>query len=498
MTECGTTVVEGRFTWGLIDNQLEVEVPVSFLPDPGIPVPLAAWQSQIDGVWNKFAVVEPQGRKIPIHMTPRNIASAERKIKVVQNAVPGAYGCSVDGKTCDRANAGKWYPVMPASTAPHEFGHLIGLPDEYQRYHDDFVAITGSTKVGPVNASGRTPLAIAKELHAALYRDDEGRRAVAATAVLTGCGLIVGGVPQQGDFALSVKAAYDDEYGGWFSKYLLEALRDKLPEHSNWTLLSVFSYASGTIMGNPPTVGVGHDHPVEPRHMREFKNIVARVWPAFAWTIGPQRGSSTTSGCPARRPRSASCSPSRTMAPSPFGGRSRRQWAASPVSFPIPLDWPRLFRPRLQVRRRQERADCPQARQWKCSRSRTRPLASKPVPKLTGRGARVAGRVPGPALVVEDPAAPRLEHRGREALPIELDSATVAIDVWHQGLQVASAQAGPLGLGRVMAVPGGSVVFDVGEVARPAGGLLMARASLVADDEGVFVPVTVTSPVVSL
>jgi hypothetical protein len=102
------------------------------------------------------------------------------------------------------------------------------------------------------------------------------------------------------------------------------------------------------------------------------------------------------------------------------------------------------------------------------------------------------------ALVVDDPAMPRLEHRGREALPVELDSATVSVDVWHEGVQVAAARAGPLGQGRVMAEPGWSVRFEVGEVAAPSGGLLMVRASLVVDDEGVFVPVTVTSPVVHL
>jgi hypothetical protein len=288
MTEGGTTVVRGRYSWTLIDYQLEVDVPVKFAPDPGLPLPLPTWQGQIDTIWNQFAVTEPGGRKIPIRMTLRNDPSAERTIKIVQNVVPGAYGCSPDGKTCDRANAGKWYPVMPASTAPHEFGHLIGLPDEYQRYHKDFKEITLSDKTGPPNTSGKTPLAIAKELHAALYLDDATKRAGAATTVLVNCGLIAGGVAQQGDFAQSVKAAYDDEYGGWFTKYLLEALRDKLPAHQNWTLLTVFSYATGTVMGDPNQVPDGHDHPVLPRHLRNFKDIVARTWPTFAWDIGPK------------------------------------------------------------------------------------------------------------------------------------------------------------------------------------------------------------------
>jgi hypothetical protein len=288
MTEGKTTYVKGRYSWTMIDYQLEVDVPVKFAPDPGLPVPLATWQGQIDGVWNQFAVTEPGGRKIPIRMTLRNDAAAERTIKVVQNVIPGKYGRSADGTTQDRANAGMWYPVMPATTAPHEFGHLIGLPDEYQRYHKDFTKITDTEKVGPANTSGKTPLAIAKELHAALYLDDKTKRAGAATTVLVNCGLIVNGKAQQGDFAESVKAAYDDEYGGIFTKYLLEALRDKLPALSNWTLLSVFSYASGTIMGNPDVLSDNHDHPVEARHLRGFRDIVARAWPAFAWTTGPK------------------------------------------------------------------------------------------------------------------------------------------------------------------------------------------------------------------
>src|SRR5438270_6614307 len=39
------------------------------------------------------------------------------------------------------------------------------------------------------------------------------------------------------------------------------------------------------------------------------------------------------------------------------------------------------------------------------------------------------------ALVVESPTGARLEHRGREPLPLELDNATVAANVWHDGRQ---------------------------------------------------------------
>jgi len=283
MTEGMTTVVQGRFTWSLMQDRLEVDVPAHFVPAAGITVPLGQWQSQIDGVWNQFAVTDPGGRRVEIHMTLRDDPGDPRQIDVVQNETPGAYGGA------DRANAGMWYPVMRADTAPHEFGHLIGLPDEYQRTHRDFRRITGENRTGPVNGSGRTPIAIARDLHNALYLEDQALRAPAATTVLASVGLIVGGVPQQGDFAQSVTEAYDEEFGGVFSSELPEVLVDQLPERSRWTLQTVFSYASGTVMGNPGAVGVQpHEHPVMPRHMREFRNIIARQWPDKTWTLGPR------------------------------------------------------------------------------------------------------------------------------------------------------------------------------------------------------------------
>jgi hypothetical protein len=277
MTEGGTTVVKGRFNWTLREDALEVDVPVKFRPDEGVPLPLGLWNGQIDTTWNQFAVTEPGGRNIEIRMALRDDQGDERTIRVIQNTVPGSYGHP------DRANAGKWYPVMPANTAPHEFGHLIGLEDEYQRTHGDFKRITGEDRTGPANASGKTEAAIATELQTALHGDDVTTRAAAATTVLVNCGLIAGGRPQQGDFAQAVMAAYDDAHGNLFSDL------QGLPSGTNWTLMTVFSYASGTVMGNASVVGVQpHEHPVMDRHLREFAAIVRRGYPSFEWTIGPK------------------------------------------------------------------------------------------------------------------------------------------------------------------------------------------------------------------
>jgi hypothetical protein len=283
MTEQMTTVVQGRFTWSLSDDRLDIDVPAHFVPAPGITVPLGTWQSEIDGTWNQFAVSEPGGQRVQIHMILRDDPGDPRRIDVVQNETPGTYGGN------DRANAGMFYPVMDPGIAAHEFGHLIGLPDEYQRTHRDFRRVTGEDRTGPAAPPGVAPADVASDLHDALYLEDPAQRAPRATTVLRNAGLIVGGVPQQGDYAQSVMEAYDDEYGGWFSSELLEVLVEQLPEGSRWTIQTAFSYASGTIMGNKGMVGVqAHEHPVMPRHLREFRSIVARQWPEKTWTVGPR------------------------------------------------------------------------------------------------------------------------------------------------------------------------------------------------------------------
>jgi Annexin len=284
MTEGETTEGQGLYTYALHRDRLDVDVPIKFTPDPGVAIPFALWNGQIDKVWNQFAVTEPGGRKVPINLKMRNDSGADREVVVHNNKNPTKW-------YEDRANAGEFYLLMKDSTVPHEFGHFIGLQDEYQRKHDDFKKIVGAPPVGPANASGKSALDIAKELHAALNDGDPIKRAPEATRVLTSVGLIVGGNPQQGDFAQDVKRAYDKEYGGWFSKDLVEAMRDKIPERQKWTIQTVFSYASRSLMGDPDGLGGGvqpHDHAVEPRHLRAFASIVKNAWPDFSWTTGPR------------------------------------------------------------------------------------------------------------------------------------------------------------------------------------------------------------------
>jgi len=280
MTEGMTTYGEGHFEWEIKSLKFLVHVDADFQPDEGVVAPMALWQGQIRSVWNVFKLEEPGGVSMPIEFDFNDADGAERTIRVKQNKVPGVKSQE------DRANAGMWFPAMSTDTAPHEFGHLIGLDDEYQRTHGDYQRVTGQDRTGPENASGQSPIQTATALKTALYDSDASKRAPKATKVLEDVGLIAGGIPQQGDWAQSVMRTYDDAFSGTFSKTLLEAIRDKCEEGSTWNLLTVFSYASGTVMGNPGTVGVTeHEHPVEPRHLRFMLDIVRQRYPSLQWSL---------------------------------------------------------------------------------------------------------------------------------------------------------------------------------------------------------------------
>jgi len=269
--------VQGEFNYALTDDRLEIRVPVHFAPPPGTK--LSTWNSQIDSVWNQFAIAAPGGRRVAIHMTLVDEADAARRVEVVPNQVANQVGPN------DRADAGHFYETMSADTAPHEFGHLLGLADEYQRTAADIQVVTGEqARTGASNTSaGLTAEDIAREINRAIAEPVPAKRTRLVTNALRGAGLIDLGVPQQGDFAQAVLRAYDAAYGGSGGTGLIATLRT-MPD--NWTATSVFSFASGTLMGVGGAYGLQpHEHPVMPRHLQVFRSIVANRWPDLEWEI---------------------------------------------------------------------------------------------------------------------------------------------------------------------------------------------------------------------
>jgi hypothetical protein len=286
MFEGGTTAGTGIFDWTLVGTRLNVRVPIKFQPARGVTPPYALWRTQINNVWNQYAAREPGGQSIQIQFTMVNDSSASRTVRVVKNKVRGRLSPE------DRANAGMFFEVMRADTVPHEFGHFIGLPDEYQRTHGDFMAITGTDKTGPTNRSGRTEAQIADDLHTALHHATAASRRIEVRRVLTRAGLLVGGRAQQGNFAQDVMGEYDTRHGTLKDDLISQfTFRGSTQSDSGdrWLFQTVFSYASSSVMGNPGMFAPDpHQHPVEPRHLREFVSIVQERHPDKTWSMGPR------------------------------------------------------------------------------------------------------------------------------------------------------------------------------------------------------------------
>ncbi len=95
-------------------------------------------------------------------------------------------------------------------------------------------------------------------------------------------------------------------------------------------------------------------------------------------------------------------------------------------------------------------------------------------------------------LVVTAPDLVRLEHRGDGPLPIELGSAQVEATVWKDGAFVV-AGSGQIVAGHVDAGPGWSLEVPLTGIDPSASGDAVVFVSFVADDGGVYIPVTLSA-----
>jgi len=107
--------------------------------------------------------------------------------------------------------------------------------------------------------------------------------------------------------------------------------------------------------------------------------------------------------------------------------------------------------------------------------------------------AQVAWPVAAIAGVLGADGGFRLEHRGSETLPIELGALVVEVVLWRGGAEAARGRMPGEGLGRVEAGPGWSIQLAGPAVDLRGGGTLVAVASFVADDAGIYVPVAITA-----
>jgi peptidoglycan hydrolase-like protein with peptidoglycan-binding domain len=265
-----------RYSYEILRDKMVVTVKVNFT---GLPPP-AAWFGHVRAAWCKFkAVRTAPAKEMPIDFRMERGTGAD---SMPVNVVAGT----------GTANAGTWFAgdTRAAFSIPHEYGHLIGLADEYQQHPGDFVRATGreppvGQTTGPV---GVTPATIAGQLQAAMI----ARNDTAALNATVGQGVAIGG------FAQRIVAAYAALPPGnvpavpanpgppptpalpavALTGNLVRDLAAALPDTLNrYNTIQVLTYSSGSLMGDPARVFDPHDHGAEPRHVQQFVDILATV-----------------------------------------------------------------------------------------------------------------------------------------------------------------------------------------------------------------------------
>jgi peptidoglycan hydrolase-like protein with peptidoglycan-binding domain len=264
-----------RYAWEIRGRDIHVTSKVRFTG----AAPPGAWFGHVRRAWNIYKAVR-EGTDESLLINFDMVSGSGGDSRAVRVVAPPATG---------RANAGTWYvaDTDAANTVPHEFGHLIGLRDEYQLHPGDFRAITGrepdvGATTGPV---GVTPLTIATNLRAAMMARNTANAFTAVAGV------------QAGAFAQQVVAQYATLGAATvpavvaapgvaplaavpLTTNLVRDLEAALVENANldkYNTIQVLTYTSGSMMGDPTRAFDPHDHGVQARHVQEFVDVIQQV-----------------------------------------------------------------------------------------------------------------------------------------------------------------------------------------------------------------------------
>ncbi len=252
-------VVQSSYDWQLTPTQIRVIVKFKFT---GVnnPTVQQGWFDRIRNDWNVFKAVNSADatKTVDIEFVPQLVASGEHhKVEIKSGA--------------GRDNEGEWYlGATPGDSesmrmATHEFGHTVGLKDEYQLTHGDYVATVKEQPATGATTGDATPDVIASELddalHTGWFKAFSGQeRYDKAIAVIQRHHL------QQGQFAQSVATAYNNAN----HKGLVDDINDQLPSALQFWVVNPFTYTNSSVMGGQTE----HDHPVQPRHVVDFVALV--------------------------------------------------------------------------------------------------------------------------------------------------------------------------------------------------------------------------------
>jgi peptidoglycan hydrolase-like protein with peptidoglycan-binding domain len=264
------------FDWALEPDRaaptaLAARVSYNFKNDPQHPVDDLAAEvgnilSGIRTVWNVFAAVEspvppaPARPPVEIDFQPIEATPADNTVTLIKGTgQTNSENYFIDGVK------------DITEVAAHEFGHHIGLPDEYQQSAADHLRQTGeAAPVGEVRGDAE-PVDIARELHAAVHSAPAADRGTKALAVVQGHGL------EQGAFAQQVARRYVVLFG----VDVVDDVNNNIEEVASEGELTKqrlctqpFLYTADNLMGGAETAQGKNALLVEPRHVRHLTRIV--------------------------------------------------------------------------------------------------------------------------------------------------------------------------------------------------------------------------------
>jgi len=285
ISNVGTTAM---YDWEVKDGTLTISVKIQFTGLKGHPM-VTTWLTDIKEVWNNYKAVE-QGTTTPrefnVNFNPIQDSSGFHKVNV---------GQPTTANPNPRSDSANWYVNdTRRGLAPHEFGHLIGLVDEYNRPEEQGVAASGlEPAVGQTGStSGAGSVAVADQIHAILTGNGDktsDERLGLVVAKLREHGVV------QGAFARLVAWRYQTKYGfdgtadmaAYFAKHNSNKWTTNLTRATTPFLTSNTSLM-GTMESNMDrsqdmTALVPHEHPVQPRHIRDFANLMKLAIPGTEW-----------------------------------------------------------------------------------------------------------------------------------------------------------------------------------------------------------------------
>lgn len=284
------------FDWKLSKTALAITLGINFhAKQKGVEGRIGQWLADIKEIWSTFKAVnesDPKRKSMDLNFEAKRGKDHDVDVFKFDPSLPKK------DRAQSRSNSGTWYTVDPRrSMAPHEFGHLIGLADEYNRTEEHYLQVTGEEPaVGDTAGAPADATKLAGDIKAKLPLDDKLAAPVAASddkrwgANLDT--LIVGKLgDKQGGFSRFVAQEYAKANAG-ASVYtdIQKAFSDKnvtgFQTHLS-NCVTPFLYSNKSLMGTmetTPAKGGGgkaapaHEHPIEPRHVQPFVNLLAKEW----------------------------------------------------------------------------------------------------------------------------------------------------------------------------------------------------------------------------